>query len=59
MVENHVSDGRMASVWAILPAGIRRYGEVGMWYAVLEVYVVDGIGSGICIKVGGIVWASL
>jgi len=35
IVENHVSDGRLASEWAVLPAGIRRNGEVGMWYAVL------------------------
>ena len=59
MVENNVSDGRMASVWAILPAGIRRYGEVGMWCAVLVAYVVDGIGIGFCKEFGSVVRASL
>ncbi len=58
-MENHVSDGGMASAWAILPAGIRRYGEVGMWYAVLVAYVVDGIGIGVCVELGSVVWASL
>jgi hypothetical protein len=59
-VENHTSDGRMASVWAILPFGIRRYGEVGMWFAMLVAYVVDGIGIGVCVEFGGVVcWALL
>ncbi len=55
IVENHTSDGRMASVWAILPAGIRKNGEVGMWYAMLVAYVVDRIGIG----VGVVCWALL
>ena len=49
----------MASVWAMLPVGIRRYGEVVMWYVVLVAYIVDGIGSGVCVEFGGVVWASL
>ena len=51
-MKNHASDGRMASVWAMLPAGIRRYGEVDMWYAVLAAYIVYRIGSGVCIEFG-------
>jgi hypothetical protein len=58
-VKNHASNGRMASVWAMLPVGIRRYGEVVMWYVVLVAYIVDGIGSGVCVEFGGVVWASL
>jgi hypothetical protein len=38
-VKEHISDGRVASVWAILPAGIVKL----EWYAKLAAYVVDGI----------------
>ncbi len=58
-MKNHISDGRAASVWAILPAGVGKYGEVGMWYAVLAAYVVDGVGSGVWVEFDGIVWVSL
>ena len=30
-----------------------------MWYVVLVAYIVDGIGSGVCVEFGGVVWASL
>ena len=59
IVEDHVSDGRAASVWAILPAGVRKYGQVGVWYAVLAAYIVDRIGSSVWVELDGIVWASM
>jgi hypothetical protein len=58
-VKDHTSDGRAASVWAILPAGVGKYAEVGVWYAVLAAYVIDGVGSGVRVEFDGIVWASL
>ena len=39
-MKNHVSDGRAASVWAILPAGVGKYSQVGVWYVMLAAYVV-------------------
>ncbi len=42
-MKNHISDGRAARVWAILPAGVGKYGQAGVWYAVLVAYVVDRV----------------
>ena len=58
-MEDHVPNGRAASVWAILPAGVRKSGQVGVWYVVLAAYVVDRIGSGVWVELDGIVWALL
>jgi hypothetical protein len=58
-VKDHISDGRAASVWAILPAGVGKYGQVGVWYAVLAAYIVDRIGSSVWVELDGIVWALL
>jgi hypothetical protein len=33
-VKDHMPDGRGASVWAVLSAGIGEYVQVGVWYAV-------------------------
>ncbi len=55
IVKEHISDGRVASVWAILPAGIVKL----EWYAKLAAYVVDGIWSGIWVEFDGIVWVLL
>jgi hypothetical protein len=57
IVEDHISDGRAASVWAIVPASIGEFGQVGMWYAVLVAYIVDRIGSGVWVELDGIAWA--
>ena len=58
-MKNHISNGGAASVWAILPAGVVKYGQVGVWYAVLAAYVVDRVGSGVWVEFDGIVWALL
>ena len=42
-MKNHTSDRRTASVWAILPAGVRENVKVEMWDAVLTAYVVDRV----------------
>jgi hypothetical protein len=42
-VKNHVFNGIATSVWAVLPAGVRKYSQVGVWYAVLAAYIVDRI----------------
>jgi hypothetical protein len=39
IVKNLLFDGGAASVWEILPAGAGKHGQVGVWYAVLAVYV--------------------
>jgi hypothetical protein len=59
ILENYISNSRTASVWAILPAGIRKYGQVGVWYAVFVAYIVDRVGSGVWVEFDGIVRASL
>ena len=55
-MKKHTSDGRAASVWAILPTCIVKFGDIGVWYAA---YVADRIGSGVWEEFDGIVWASL
>jgi hypothetical protein len=50
VVKDHMSDGRAASVWAVLPAGIGEYGQVGVWYVVLAAYNLDGAGSGVWVE---------
>jgi hypothetical protein len=52
-----MSDGRATSVWAILPAGVGKYGQVRVWYAVLAAYIVDRIGSSVWVELDRIVWA--
>ncbi len=49
-MKNHISDGGVASVWAILPAGVGKYVEVEVWYAVLaaNIVVVCGVGGKHC-----------
>ena len=42
-MEDHISDSRAASVWAILLAGVGKYGQVGVSYAMLAAKIVDGI----------------
>ena len=59
LVKNHISNGRAACVWEILPAGIRKFGQDGVCYAVLAAYVVDRVGSGVWVEFDGIIWASL
>jgi hypothetical protein len=58
-VKNYISNSRRASVGAILPAGVGKDGQVGVWYAVLAAYVVDRVGSGVWVEYDGIIWASL
>jgi hypothetical protein len=41
--ENHVSDSRSASVWAILPAGVGENDKVGERDPVSAAYFVDWI----------------
>jgi hypothetical protein len=55
VVENHVADGGTASVRAILPAGVRENGEIGIWDAMVTTYVVDGIGGTIGIEFKSVV----
>jgi hypothetical protein len=47
IVNDHISNCRAASVWAVLPAGIGKYGQIGVWYAVFAAYVIDRVGSGV------------
>jgi hypothetical protein len=44
--------------WAVLPTGVGKYAQVGVWYAVLAAYVVDRISSGVWVELDGIVWVS-
>ncbi len=49
----------LALMRASLPAGVRKYGQLGVWYAVLAAYILDRIGSSVWVKLDSIVWALL
>ena len=57
-MENHVSDGGAASVSSILPTGVGEDGEIGIWDTMVQIDVVDGVGSAIGIEFKSIVGAA-
>ena len=43
IVEDHVSNSGAASIWAILPAGVGEYREIGVWDAIVKADFIDGV----------------
>ena len=54
-MKDHIANCRSASVWAILPAGIRKYCEVGVWDAVVAAEIIDEVRSAIRVEFDSIV----
>jgi len=50
LVENHVAKGGVASVRVIFPIGVGENGEIGIWDAMVNADVVDGVGGTIGIE---------
>ena len=44
-MKDHIANCRSASVWAIMPAGIRKDCEVGVWDAVVAAEIIDEVRS--------------
>ena len=58
IVEDHVSNSRSASIGTVLPAGIGKDCEIGVWNTMMETDVIDGVGSAIGIEFESIVGAA-